>query len=112
MRPHATGGVSDPGPDVTPSRPPALAAPREPGPDDLKRIKGIGPKLEELLYRLGYYHYHQLAGWTPEEIAWVDENLEDFRGRVVREGWVEQARVLAEEGQTEFSIRVDRRRND
>jgi NADH-quinone oxidoreductase subunit E len=70
------------------------------GPDDLKLIKGVGPALEALLHRLGYFHLSQIAAWTPEEVAWVDENLEEFRGRVTREGWVEQARELAEHGDT------------
>ena len=56
--------------------------------------------LEDMLHRLGYFHFTQIAAWTPEEVAWVDENLEGFQGRVSREGWVEQARELAEEGDT------------
>ena len=91
---------SDKGPAVTPARPAGLAAPRGEGPDDLKLIKGVGPVLEEMLHRLGYFHFFQIAAWTPEEVAWVDENLEGFQGRVTREGWVEQARELAEEGDT------------
>ena len=53
-----------------------------------------------MLHRLGVFHFRQIADWTPEEVAWVDGNLEGFRGRVIREGWVEQARELAEEGET------------
>jgi NADH-quinone oxidoreductase subunit E len=94
------GAVSDTGPEVARRRPEGLSAPRGEGPDDLKLIKGVGPKLEELLHGLGYFHFDQIAGWTPEEVAWVDENLEGFRGRVTREGWVEQARELAEKGNT------------
>lgn len=89
-------------------RPERLEAPREGGPDNLKRIKGIGPKLEELLHKLGYYHFDQIAAWTPEEIAWVDANLEDFRGRATRDDWVGQSKVLMAGGDTEFSQRVDR----
>ena len=94
------GGESAPAPVVVPSKPAALAAPRGDGPDDLKLIKGVGPVLENLLHRLGYWHFDQIAAWTPEEVAWVDENLEEFKGRVEREGWVEQARQLAEVGET------------
>ena len=68
--------------------------------DDLKLIKGVGPELEAMLHRLGVFHFDQIADWTPEEVAWVDGNLEELRGRVSREGWVEQARELAEEGET------------
>jgi NADH-quinone oxidoreductase subunit E len=91
---------SDKGPGVTPRRPVGRAAPREGGPDDLKLIKGVGPVLEAALHRAGVFHFDQIAAWTPEDVAWFEENLEDFKGRVVREGWVEQARELAERGET------------
>ena len=81
--------------DDTPRRPEALSAARDGGPDDLKLIKGVGPKLEALLHSLGFYHFDQLAHWTAAEIAWVDENLEGFKGRVTRDEWVQQARDLA-----------------
>ena len=81
--------------DSTPRRPEALSAARAGGPDDLKLIKGVGPKLEALLHSLGFYHFDQLAQWTAAEIAWVDENLEGFKGRVTRDEWVVQARDLA-----------------
>lgn len=88
-------------------RPAALSAPRAAGADDLKKIRGVGPKLEQLCNELGFYHFDQIAAWTEEEVAWVDENLEGFKGRVSRDDWVEQARVLAAGGETEFSKRVD-----
>lgn len=87
---------SAPGPAVVPQQPLGLAAAIDGQADDLKLIKGVGPVLEALLHRLGYFHFHQIAAWTPEEVAWVDDNLEEFKGRVSREGWVEQARALAE----------------
>jgi NADH-quinone oxidoreductase subunit E len=77
------------------SRPAAMAAARDTGPDDLKLIKGVGPKLEALLHSLGFYHFDQIAAWTEAEVAWVDEHLEGFKGRVSRDGWVAQARKLA-----------------
>jgi NADH-quinone oxidoreductase subunit E len=79
-----------------PKRPRALKAPRKAGADDLKLIKGVGPKLEALLHSLGFYHFDQIAGWTAAEVAWVDDNLEGFKGRVSREDWVAQARALLE----------------
>ena len=88
------------------TRPARLEAAREGGADDLKMIKGVGPKLEKLLNNLGFYHFDQIAKWTADEVAWVDENLEGFKGRVSRDKWVEQARVLAEGGTTEFSKKV------
>lgn len=90
------------------TRPTQLDAPRGGTPDDLKRIKGVGPKLEELLHKLGYYHFDQIAAWTPAEVAWVDTNIEDFPGRATRDDWVGQAKTLMAGGTTEFSQRVDR----
>ncbi len=87
-------------------RPRRLKAARKGGADDLKMIKGVGPKLEKLLNDLGFFHFDQIAKWTAEEIAWVDENLEGFKGRVSRDDWVSQARVLAEGGTTEFAKKV------
>lgn len=83
--------------EVAPARPARLEAPRGGVPDDLKRIKGVGPKLEALLNRLGFWHFDQIANWTAAEVAWVDENLETFKGRVTRDDWVTQARQLAAE---------------
>lgn len=80
---------------TAPVAPVRLAAARDNAPDDLKRIKGIGPKMEALCHRLGFYHFDQIAAWTPAELAWVDDNLEDFKGRASRDNWVGQARDLA-----------------
>ena len=74
------------------SRPAGLDAPRDGKADDLKQIKGIGPKMEQVCNRLGYWHFDQIAAWTPDEVAWVDANLEGFPGRVTRDHWVEQAK--------------------
>ncbi len=89
------------------AKPATLDAPKGGAADDLKKIKGVGPKLETMLHGMGFYHYDQIANWTPAEIAWVDENLEGFKGRVSRDNWVEQAKTLATGGETEFSQRVD-----
>lgn len=91
-----------------PVRPAALTAPAEGEADDLKKIKGVGPKLEELLHSLGIFHFGQIAGWGVPEVAWMDSNLEGFQGRVTRDDWVGQAKLLASGGETEFSRRVDR----
>lgn len=66
-------------------------------PDDLKRISGIGPKLESVLNGLGVWTFGQIAAWTPNEIAWVDDYLQ-FRGRIERDGWISQAGELAGKG--------------
>lgn len=97
--------VADAGP-AKPTKPRALKAPRKGGADDLKQIRGVGPKLEALLNSLGFYHFDQIAGWTAAELAWVDDNLEGFKGRASRDDWVAQAKLLAAGGETEFSKRV------
>ncbi len=89
------------------TRPAGLEAPRGGEADDLKQIKGVGPKLEKLCNRLGFWHFDQVAAWTSDEVAWVDANLEGFKGRVTRDNWVDQAKVLAAGGETEFSKRVE-----
>lgn len=63
--------------------------------DDLKLVSGVGPKLEQVLNGLGVWTFAQVAGWTPEEIAWVDDYLA-FSGRIERDGWLKQAAALAE----------------
>ncbi|MCG6884998.1 MAG: hypothetical protein LJE62_14705 [Silicimonas sp.] len=89
------------------SRPAGLDGPRDGTADDLKQIKGVGPKMEQVCNRLGFWHFDQIAAWTDEEVAWVDANLEGFPGRVSRDNWVEQAKILASGGETEFSKRVE-----
>ncbi len=79
-------------------KPAGLTEARGGQPDDLKRIKGVGPKLEQMLHSMGFYHFDQVANWTADEIAWVDDNLEGFKGRVSRDNWVEQAKAFADEG--------------
>jgi NADH-quinone oxidoreductase subunit E len=102
---EAAADLAGPAPEAT--RPAALEAPRDGKADDLKKIKGVGPKLEELLHSLGIYHFGQIAAWGPSEVAWMDSNLEGFFGRVTRDDWVGQAKVLAAGDETEFSKRVD-----
>ncbi len=75
-------------------RPPAVDAPRGGKADDLKRIKGIGPKIEGMLHDLGVFHYDQIAAWSDATVAWVDEHL-SFKGRIAREQWIAQAKSLA-----------------
>lgn len=89
--------------DVLGDKPETLSAARGGQADDLKLIKGVGPKLEKMLFGMGFYHFDQIAGWTGKEIAWVDQNLEGFKGRASRDEWVAQAKILASGGETEFS---------
>lgn len=90
------------------TKPATLAAAREGGADDLKRIKGIGPKLEKLCNTMGFFHFDQIAAWTPDEMEWVNANLEGFKGRATRDKWIDQAKLLAAGKETEFSKRVDK----
>ena len=63
-------------------------------PDKLTNIKGIGPVLEKKLHGLGITSFSQIAAWSETDIETVSENL-SFKGRIQREGWVEQATNLA-----------------
>jgi peptide/nickel transport system ATP-binding protein len=62
--------------------------------DDLKLISGVGPKLEQTLNKLGFWHFSQIAKWTKKDIAIVDDEL-SFKGRIERDDWVKQAKALA-----------------
>ncbi len=88
------------------NKPATLKAARGGKADDLKMIKGVGPKMEALLNSLGFYHFDQVASWKADEVAWVDQNLEGFKGRVSRDNWVSQAQALATGAETEFSKRA------
>ena len=95
------------------SHQPAPAAPRTAKPkglsgarggkaDNLQRLSGVGPKNEKVLHSLGFFHFDQIADWTAEQIDWVDDHLK-FGGRIKREEWVRQARLLAEGKEAEFT---------
>jgi len=83
--------------DTVPAgKPSTLNSPRDGKKDELKKINGIGPRLEETLNKLGIYHFDQIARWNRPEIEWVDDYL-SFKGRIERDGWIEQARKLSSE---------------
>ena len=67
--------------------------------DDLKKLKGVGPVLEKKLHDIGVTSFAQIASWGPEEVAAMDEKL-NFKGRIDRDGWIEQAKILADGGET------------
>ncbi|MFT7596180.1 MAG: NADH-quinone oxidoreductase subunit E, partial [Paracoccaceae bacterium] len=87
-------------------KPEILDAPRDGGADDLKLIKGVGPKLEGVLNGIGIYHFDQVAAWTGDHVAWADQNLVGFKGRVSRDAWVDQAKKLAAGEETDFAKRA------
>ena len=65
-------------------------------PDDLKKISGVGPKLEGVLHSIGVFHFDQIKDWGPAEIAYMDDKL-SFKGRIERDNWIEQATAFAAE---------------
>lgn len=66
------------------------------GGDDLTRIKGVGPVIARKLNAMGITTFRQIADFTAEDVARVDEVM-DFKGRIEREGWIRQARELKAE---------------
>jgi large subunit ribosomal protein L21 len=71
-----------------------LTSPRDGAADDLKKIKGVGPKLEKTLNDIGVFHFDQIAAWGPDEIAYMNDRL-SFKGRIERDDWIEKAAELA-----------------
>ncbi|MCF4098153.1 hypothetical protein [Maritalea mediterranea] len=83
-----------PAPKKAEDAPELLSAPRDGKKDDLKKIKGIGPKIETILNEKGIYHFDQIASWKRKDVNTMDEAL-SFKGRIDREEWVKQAKALA-----------------
>ncbi|CUH66923.1 NADH-quinone oxidoreductase chain 2 [Thalassovita gelatinovora] len=111
-KPAATPAAAKPAAKAAPAAdtveetaPEVLTAARAGGADDLKMLKGVGPKLEQTLNDLGFYHFDQIAAWGPAEVAWVDNRL-TFKGRIERDGWIEQAKQLAAGEETDFAKRA------
>lgn len=71
--------------------------------DDIARIKGIGPKLVALLGELGVTTYAQIAAWSDADIERIDAQLGRFAGRVTRDQWIEQAKLLSAGDETAFA---------
>jgi predicted flap endonuclease-1-like 5' DNA nuclease len=86
-------------------RPAGLITARGDSPDDLKLIKGIGRQNEGRLHALGIWHFEQIAGWTAQNVEWVGSYLA-FPGRIEREDWVGQAKILAAGTDTAFARRA------
>ena len=63
------------------------------GADDLKQLSGVGPALEKKLHAAGVTRFAQIAAWTEADVAEMDEKL-SFKGRIEREGWIDQAKEL------------------
>ena len=73
--------------------------------DDLTRLKGVGPKLATQLSELGVTSFGQIAAWTEADIERIDSQLGRFAGRIQRDSWVAQAKLLAAADDAGFSAR-------
>jgi len=96
----AVAAASGPG-----KKPEGIAAPLADKADDLKLIKGIGPKNEKICNDLGVYHFSQIADWVPDEAIWIGHHIA-LPGRIEREHWIAQAQLLASGADTEHSAGV------
>jgi len=88
-------------PAAAPDAPAATGKPQIPAavgePDNLRLIKGVGPKLNTLLISLGVTRFDQIAEWKEAEINEVDQYLDTFAGRITRDAWIDQAKFLAKD---------------
>jgi len=98
------GTDAEAGPDLAPAPPPAATG----APDDLTRIKGLGPKLSSLLGEFGITTFAQIAAWDQGEIERIDAKLGRFSGRITRDQWVEQAKLLAAGNEAAFVAQFGR----
>ena len=73
--------------------------------DDLSRIKGVGPKIVTLLGELGVTSWAQIAGWSDADIDRIDARMGRFQGRILRDSWVEQAKLLSAGDESGFAAR-------
>ena len=96
-----------PAAETVATRPVGLVAARGGKGDDLEVLEGIGPAMAKLCHELGFFHFDQIAAWGPTEVAWMDGNLKGFKGRVTRDKWVVQARMIGELGVEEFKRRAN-----
>lgn len=107
--PIAAAGASadaEAGASVAPTMPVAEPAPAPaPSGDDLRRIKGLGPKLVTILAEQGVTSFAQIAAWSDADVARIDATLGRFQGRITRDQWVEQAKLLAAGDESSFTER-------
>lgn len=93
--PPTPAGLAGAGEAVAAAAAPAPIAAVIHGEDDLTRIKGLGPKLAQQLHALGVTSFAQIAAWDDAEIDRIDAQLGRFQGRIRRDDWPAQARLLA-----------------
>ncbi|NVE93518.1 hypothetical protein [Altererythrobacter lutimaris] len=94
---HASATAdAETGAAVVPSKPPTpSSASSGSGADDLTRIKGLGPKLSAMLQEQGITTFAQIAEWSDADVDRIDAGLGRFQGRIRRDSWVDQAKMLA-----------------
>ncbi|KRW97337.1 hypothetical protein [Paracoccus sp. MKU1] len=97
-----------PSPEPRPEAKPAALARAVPQADDLKRIKGIGPKISDWLNAQGVTRYDQIAAWDAATVADFAQRLGRMGGRIEADDWVGQAKLLAAGGETSHSRRIDK----
>lgn len=109
--------ASEPAPVVTPAAaavaeaapadgPQRLSGPKGGKADNLKELEGVGPALEKLLNERGFYHFDQIAAWSEADVAAVDAEMKTFKGRITRDKWVAQAKIIVTEGLEAFRERA------
>ena len=89
------GTDAEAGPEIAPSPAPEAPVPTSGTGDDLTRIKGLGPKIAALLGEFGITTFAQIAALTPDEVERIDAKMGRFAGRITRDQWVAQAKLLA-----------------
>ena len=102
-KPAAAKASAAPKPAASkPAAAPKKAAPAAGKADNLRRLIGIGPVNDKLLKGLGVTTYAQIAAWTAADVKRIEDTL-NFDGRIAREKWIEQAKLLAAGDETEFA---------
>lgn len=105
--PAAVRQVPAPAPEPAPA-PARAPTPTSAGADDLARIKGVGPKLVSLLGELGVTSFAQIAAWSAVDVERIDAQLGRFKGRITRDQWIEQAKLLSAGDEAAFTDKFGR----
>lgn len=96
-------GASAPKLDAEPKPEPVAAQAAASTDDDLTRIKGLGPKIATMLREQGVTHFADIAAWNDSDIDRIDAQLGRFQGRIRRDSWVAQAKLLSAGDETGFT---------
>ena len=91
---QAQEGSRRAGDDLNGDAPPFGLTEPDGEPDDLTDIVGIGKVFEEMLHELGVYHFRQIAAFGPGDVARINSELKEFRGRIDHDDWIGQAKEL------------------